>query len=112
MLRQFEARPELLKPQQDTSLMKKNRELVEMLMTTIFSPAAAEQDSLYAVAYPFSFDIVYASDLFDTYFIRPGTNQVKLPNSWLEQEPKKAMLKVARANFNLVNFFIDVGVLK
>ena len=81
MLRQFEARPELLKPQQDTSLMKKNRELVEMLMTTIFSPAAAEQDSLYAVAYPFSFDIVYASDLFDTYFIRPGTNQVKLPTA-------------------------------
>jgi hypothetical protein len=95
MLRQFEARPELLKPQQDTSLMKKNRELVEMLMTTIFSPAAAEQDSLYAVAYPFSFDIVYASDLFDTYFIRPGTNQVKLPNSWLEQELEKERAQFA-----------------
>ena len=42
LLEQFDAIPELLQPQEDTSLLKQHHELMEMLLTTVFPPAPSE----------------------------------------------------------------------
>ncbi len=83
LLEQFDAVPELLQPQEDTSLLKQHHELVEMLLTTIFPPAPSNQDNLYAVSFPFRFEVIYSSNLFQYLFIKPGTNQVNVPDNEL-----------------------------
>jgi hypothetical protein len=83
LLAQFDAIPELLEPQDDTTLLKQHHELVEMLLTTIFPPAPSNHDNLYAVSFPFRFEVIYSSNLFHYLFVKPGTNQVNVPDDEL-----------------------------
>ncbi len=86
LLEQFEANPELLQPQDDDSLVQKHSELVEMLLTTIFPPASSVRDNLYAVSFPFRFSIIYSSHSFRQSFIKPGTNEVAIPETTLGEQ--------------------------
>jgi hypothetical protein len=83
LIEQLEAMPQLLEAQEDTVLLKQNHELVEMLLATIFPPTPSNHDNLYAVSYPFRFEVIYSSNLFQYLFIKPGTNQVNVPDDEL-----------------------------
>lgn len=83
LIAQLEAIPELLQPQEDDSLIRKHSELVEMLLATVFPPTATDKDNLYAVSFPFRFNIIYSSPLFQAFFMKPGTNEVDIPETEL-----------------------------
>lgn len=81
LIENFESIPELLLPVEDTSLLEKYNELVEMLLATVFPPTNSEGENLYAVALPFTFNTIYSSRLFHHSFLKPGTNEIKVPES-------------------------------
>ncbi|MGC4035070.1 MAG: GAF domain-containing protein [Chitinophagaceae bacterium] len=83
LLQQVEAVPELLQPHDNLALLEEHRELIEMLLATIFPPAPSSQENLYGVSFPFRFDVIYASNLFKYLFLKPGTNQVNIPDNEL-----------------------------
>ncbi len=76
---EFESYPELLGNITDLSVIDKHTELIEELLAAIFPPTASAHDCLYAVALPFKFQTVYTSKLFRHLFIKPGTNEIKVP---------------------------------
>ena len=82
LLAQFDAVPELLEPQEDTRLLDIHRELIEeTLLSAVFPPANSDQDNLYAVSFPFRFQIIYSSPLFQYLFMKPGTCEVNIPEN-------------------------------
>ena len=76
---EFESFPELMENISDPSILKRHSELIEELLASIFPPTAAAHESLYAVALPFKFQTVYSSKLFHRLFIKPGTNEINVP---------------------------------
>ena len=81
LIASIDAHPELLEPIADLSVLGPHTALVEMLLTTIFPPTNSENENLYAVSLPFKFQTVYASRLFQMLFLKPGTNEVNVPNN-------------------------------
>ncbi|MEI9947023.1 MAG: hypothetical protein WDN26_22725 [Chitinophagaceae bacterium] len=79
LIAKIEANAELLKPIADLNTLKPHKQLVEMLLSTLFPPTNYDNENLYAVSLPFQFKIVYASALFQMLFIKPGTNEVNVP---------------------------------
>ena len=80
LIESFESIPELLQPVEDTSLLEKHNELIEMLLATVFPPANSATDNLYAVSYPFTFNTIYSSQLFQHTFLKPGTKEIDVPD--------------------------------
>ncbi|MBL7742945.1 MAG: hypothetical protein JNN00_05650 [Chitinophagaceae bacterium] len=80
LIARVESHPELLEPINDLSLLNQHTELVEMLLSTIFPPTTSENETLYAVSVPFKFHTVYSSRLFQALFLKPGTNEINVPN--------------------------------
>lgn len=90
LLAQFDALPELLEPQTDTALIDAHHELIEeTLLSTVFPPANPDQDNLYAVSFPFRFQIIYSSPLFQYLFMKPGTSDVNIPENDLGRDLSK-----------------------
>lgn len=79
LVARIEATPELLEPISDLNVLKPHKQLVEMLLTTLFPPTNYDNENLYAVSLPFTFKIIYASALFQMLFVKPGTNEVNVP---------------------------------
>jgi hypothetical protein len=73
--------PALLTPTNDLSVLQPHAELVEMLLATVFPPTTDESENLYAISFPFRYEIVYASQLFKAAFMKPGTNLVQVPEN-------------------------------
>ncbi len=70
--------PELLEPIDDLSVIDRHRELVDMLMSIVFSPAFWERD--YAAAFqPFHYTIFYATPPFQRFLM---SEDGKLGNFW------------------------------
>jgi hypothetical protein len=69
LITRIEQHPELLEPISDLSILEPHKELGEMLLATIFPPAASENENLYAVSVPFKFKAIYASKLFKMLFM-------------------------------------------
>jgi hypothetical protein len=80
LIAKIDAIPELLEPITDLSVLHPYTELVEMLLSTIFPPTNSENESLYAVSLPFRFQTVYSSQLFKMLFLKPGSNEINVPN--------------------------------
>jgi len=78
---EFESHPELMANIDDLSILDKNTEIIEELLASIFPPTSSSHENLYAVALPFKFQTVYSSKLFHHLFIKPGTKEVKVPDS-------------------------------
>jgi hypothetical protein len=72
LINELESRAELLKPSVDVSLIKKDAELVETLLSTIFPPATTSNQGIYAITVPFRPDTVYASPAFSELFLKKG----------------------------------------
>jgi hypothetical protein len=75
----FESHPELMQNIDDLGVLIPHTELIEELLASIFPPTSTE--NLYAIAMPFKFKAVYTSRLFQHLFIKPGTNEVDVPDT-------------------------------
>jgi hypothetical protein len=77
---EFESHPELMQDIDDLSILSPYTDLIEELLASIFPPTSSSHENLYAVALPFKFQTVYTSKLFHHLFIKPGTNEIKVPD--------------------------------
>lgn len=73
----FEQHPELLETITDLSILNKYTELIEELLSAVFPPTTANY--MYGVCIPFTYEAVYASPLFNSILLHPGTNKIKVP---------------------------------
>ncbi|MBC6491118.1 hypothetical protein ACFSQD_14850 [Flavihumibacter stibioxidans] len=85
LLDRIRLHPELLDPIDDLSMLDQHQEWVEMLMTTLFPVSFSDQDDLYAVAVPFSQDIIYSSTRFSREFLDEKGLLKHLPVKLAEQ---------------------------
>lgn len=79
LVEKIESIPELLQPFSDTSLLEPHAEAIEMLLATIFPSVSGERESVYAVGYPFTFNVIYSSPIFQKMFLKPGTKEINVP---------------------------------
>ena len=79
VLKEFEARPELLEVITDRDVLQPYSGLIEELLSAVF-PATTPYN-IHAVSLPFKFETVYSSPLFKTMLLKPGSNQINIPNN-------------------------------
>ena len=96
-----ESIPELVKPIEDLSLLEKHTEIVETLLSTIFPPATSQTESIYAVAIPFTFNTIYASPVFESSFLKPGTKEINIPDAVIAD--KLYSERIFRAYYVILN---------
>ena len=94
LLNEIEAVPELQDAVQDKAAVKAHSELIETLLSTIFPPSSADNEGIYAIAYPFHFETIYASNRFQELFFKDGTKNITLPD-------KEFSLTIANASLQL-----------
>lgn len=78
VLEKVESVPELNETITDLSLLKKHSELIEELLSAVFPPTTANY--MYGVAIPFKLKTVFSSPLFKTILLKPGTNEITVPD--------------------------------
>jgi hypothetical protein len=81
MVKKIESHPELLAPISDLTLLEKHHDLVEELLSSLFPPTASAHENLYAVSLPFKFHIIYSSRIFRHLFLKPGSNEIIIPDT-------------------------------
>jgi hypothetical protein len=81
VVERMEACPDLLQPITDLSVLEPHHDLITELLASLFPPTASAQENLYAVSLPFKFDILYSSKLFKYLFLKPGTNEINIPDT-------------------------------
>ncbi len=64
LLEEIHAKPELLEPIEDVTVLMMHTELVETLLSTIFPPSSTTHEGIFAVSYPFQFETIFASSKF------------------------------------------------
>ncbi len=87
--------PELLEPITDLELLKSHNEWLDIMITTLFPVSYSEEKDLYAVAVPFSYKIVYASDLFREQFLDARGEILSMPDIPYEQPLSEDKCSVA-----------------
>src|SRR5688572_4884368 len=73
----LESHPELLEAITDISVLEPHSELIEELLSAVF-PATTPYN-IHAVSFPFKFQTVYASPVFRSMLLKPGTNEINVP---------------------------------
>lgn len=110
LLQEVEAVPALLQPVEDMEVLHQHTELVDALLSTIFTPATSANQGMYAVAYPFSNETVYATPAFREQFLAEGTNEIQVPNDKTLVNVTKSSLALAY-NVILKKFYsLDVPI--
>src|SRR5215204_6062630 len=74
LLKEVEAHPALLEPHEDAGELLKHGELVETLLSTIFTPSTEANQGMYAISFPFRSEKIYATGSFDEQFVKDGSN--------------------------------------
>ena len=92
---EFESHPELMQNINDLGILLPHAELIEELLASIFPPTSSSHENLYAIALPFKFQTVYTSRLFHHLFIKPGTNEVNVPDDITGQKLSQEKLQAA-----------------
>ena len=87
VVKEFESHPELMDTITDLSVIQPYTELIQELLSAVFPPTTANY--MYGVSFPFKYDAVYASPLFQEKMLKPGTNQIEIPSI----ESKEALNK-------------------
>ena len=95
LIERIEAIPELLQPFSDLSLGKADEEIIEMLLATLFPPSLSEKENLYAVSLPFKFKTIYSSRLFQHMFLKPGSNEITIPDNTIGHDVNSQKLQFA-----------------
>ncbi|HLF45670.1 MAG TPA: hypothetical protein VI548_04560, partial [Chitinophagaceae bacterium] len=86
------AHSELLNPIQNISILEKHNEWKEMILSIIFPPTAHENENLYSVSVPFTYQTIYFSRLFQMLFIKPGSTEIKVPDDETRKEMEQDWL--------------------
>jgi len=95
LLREINSIPALLEPLDDLAPLVKHAELVETLLSTIFPPATAANEGLFAISFPFRHETIYASPGFKDLFLTEGNNTITLPDKKTVVNINKAMVRLA-----------------
>ncbi|MBD0332493.1 MAG: hypothetical protein ICV66_07545, partial [Chitinophagaceae bacterium] len=94
ILNEIEAKPELLQPLSDTSVLVNNAEIVETVLSTIFPPSTSANQGIYAISFPFRHETIYASPQFKELFLKDDSNIITVPDT-------NANFTIAKATLNL-----------
>ena len=78
LLTKISLSPELLKPIDDISILKKHQSSLNLMMSTIFPVTLSEREDIFAVAVPFTYQIVYSSELFQHSFIQEKSGHINI----------------------------------
>jgi len=81
VISKIEATPELLTSFSDFSSTEPHRDVIEMLLATLFPPSVSEQENIYAVSFPLRYNVIHSSRLFQTTFMVPGSNEIIVPEN-------------------------------
>lgn len=95
VLTDLDAHPELLEPIADLSLLDPHMELVGELLSIIFPPTASIHENIYGISLPFKFQTVYTSKLFRALFLKPGSNEINIPDTEIGETLKRERLRNA-----------------
>ena len=63
----------------DVSILVPHAEIIQELLSAVFPPTTANY--MYGVSFPFTLEAVYASPLFQTLLLKPGTNEINFPEN-------------------------------
>ena len=77
VVEEFELHPELLETITDFNDLRVHSELIEELLSAVFPPTTSNY--MYGVSLPFRQEAVYVSPLFKKILLKPGTNQINIP---------------------------------
>ena len=69
LVQRFEAEPALLEPIKDNNLLDKNRDLLELLGTTLFPVVSEPEKNIFTLAAPYQFSVFNASLSFRNLFV-------------------------------------------
>ena len=95
LIGEMESRPELLQPMNDASLIEKDPEMVETLLSTIFPPSTSSNQGIYAITIPFRPDAVYASPGFQELFLKDGSGKINFSDKHTNVDVSKVSLYLA-----------------
>ncbi len=90
---EIESHPELLAPITDLSILQPYTQLIEELVSAVFPPTTT--NFMYGVSLPFKFIAVYASPLFKTHLLKPGTNEITVPENQIGLSLSQEKLNLA-----------------
>lgn len=79
VVQQFEQHPELIGPVSDLAMLMPYAELIQELLSAVFPPTTANQ--MYGASLPFKNTAVYASPLFKDLLLKPGSNEIHIPEN-------------------------------
>lgn len=94
LITEIESKPELLKPMSDASVLEKDSELIESVLSTIFPPSTSSNEGTYAIAFPFQAETVYASPSFKKMFLKNDSSSISFSEY-------KTTIDVAKAGLSL-----------
>jgi hypothetical protein len=80
LIDRIEAVPELLQPFSELNFSEPVAEIIEMLLAILFPPSVSEKENLYAVTVPFKLKTIYSSRFFQQLFLKPGGDEVNVPD--------------------------------
>ena len=95
LLNEIEAVPELQNAVSDKAAVKKHSELIETLLSTIFPPSSADNEGIYAIAFPFHYETIYASNRFKELFFKGDAKNISLPDKEINLTVENASLQLA-----------------
>ncbi len=75
----MESHPVLLEPISDLTLLEPHTQLIEELLSAVFPPTTT--NFMYGISLPFKFQAVYVSPLFKEILLKPGTNEINVPEN-------------------------------
>lgn len=107
LVEKLEDNTDLLKPIDDQESLDKNQKIIDTLCITIFPPASTKNETLYAVTYPFGFQIIYASAPFKKLFINPDNELIHIPGDSVHKKISASGLALAY-NLILQKFYFPV----
>jgi hypothetical protein len=110
--RQLTAAPELKHPIEDISILEKNRQLVNFLMTAVISPANQDEE-LSAVTTPFEFTSIYETNAFkrNLSFEQIAKAHVNIPGKDINSRKTIHACLLILQNFYQVNINFDRPIL-
>jgi hypothetical protein len=95
LIEEIELHPQLLESITDLEILKPHTELIQQILATIFPPTTSGNENLHAVALPFTFHTVYYSRLFQLLFLKPGKEEINIPNDEIGENLNREKLYFA-----------------
>lgn len=95
ILKEIEAKPELLAPIDNASVLLQHAELIETLLSTIFPPSTSANQGIYAISFPFRTETIYASPGFKELFLKDNSTCIVVPDNRTNYTIAKASLNLA-----------------